>query len=117
MPWGIIYRSKEVPWRIKCRRLVDHVYSVFSFGSDNWSWTSLTKDKIKRWETKMMMRLFRFKRVKEETWVEFRTRCCKEARKIWIKMGLPLSVQLLLKACGELWDGCVIRDPMLASLP
>ena len=24
-----IYRSKDVPWRIKCQRLVDHVYAVF----------------------------------------------------------------------------------------
>ena len=26
----LVYRSKDVPWRIKCRRLVDHVYSTFS---------------------------------------------------------------------------------------
>ena len=31
----LVYRSKDVPWRIKCRRLVDHAYSVFSFGSEN----------------------------------------------------------------------------------
>ena len=35
----LVYRSKDVPWRIKCRRLVDHVYSVFSFGSEVWSLT------------------------------------------------------------------------------
>ena len=28
----LVCRSKDVPLRIKCRRLVDHVYSVFSFG-------------------------------------------------------------------------------------
>ena len=43
-----VYRSKDVPWRIKCRRLVDHVYSVFSFGSANWSWTIQTMDRIKK---------------------------------------------------------------------
>ena len=58
----LVYRSKDVPWRIKCRRLVDHVYSVFSFGSEIWSLTIQTMDRIKRWETKIMMRLFRFKR-------------------------------------------------------
>ena len=55
----LIYR-RNVPWRIKCKRMVDHVYSVFSLVSENWSWTIHTIDKIKRWETKMMMRLFRF---------------------------------------------------------
>ena len=29
-----IYRSKDVPWRVKCRRLVEHVHSVFCFGSE-----------------------------------------------------------------------------------
>ena len=34
----MVCRRKDVPWRIK---LVDHVNSVFSFGSENWSsqWT------------------------------------------------------------------------------
>ena len=47
-----IYRSKDVPWRVKCRRIVDHVYSVFCFGSENWSWSLTTLDRIKGWETK-----------------------------------------------------------------
>ena len=37
--WRVkICRSKDVPWRVKCRRMVEHVYSVFCFGSENWSW-------------------------------------------------------------------------------
>ena len=28
----LIHRRKDVPWGIKCRRLVDHVYSVFLSG-------------------------------------------------------------------------------------
>ena len=40
-----VFRSKDVPWRIKCGRLVDHVYSVFSLGSENSSWTVQTMDK------------------------------------------------------------------------
>ena len=66
--WGgdiLVHKSKDVSW--KTRRLVDHVYSVFSFGSENWSWAICTMDKIKRWETKIMMRLFLFKRGKDET--------------------------------------------------
>ena len=42
-----IYRSKDIPWRIKCQRLVHHVFAVFSFGSENWSWTQRTLEKIK----------------------------------------------------------------------
>ena len=54
-----MYKSKDVPWKIKCQRLVDHVYAVFAFGSENWSWNIQTMDKIKGWETKTMIRLFR----------------------------------------------------------
>ena len=53
-----IYRSKDIPWRIKCQRLVDHAYLVFSFGSETWSWTQQTMDKLKRWETKILTKLF-----------------------------------------------------------
>ena len=81
--------SKDVPWMIKCQRLVDHVYAVFAFGSENWSWTIQTMEKIKGWETKTMTRLFRLKRRKEETWVDYHTRTCDMARKIWVQMGLP----------------------------
>ena len=34
--------------------------AVFAFGSENWSWTMQTMEKIKGWETKKMTRLFRF---------------------------------------------------------
>ena len=67
----LIYTSEDIPQKIKCRRLVDHVFAVFSFGSENWSWTIKTLERIKEWETKTMLRLFRFKRGKEETWVGY----------------------------------------------
>ena len=41
-----------------------------------------TTDRITRWETNTMMRLFRFKRGEDEIWVEHRTRCCKAAREM-----------------------------------
>ena len=66
----VIYTSKNVSWKIKCQRLVDHVYAVFAVGSENWSLTIQTMEKIKGWETKTMMRLFHFKRHEEETWVD-----------------------------------------------
>ena len=54
------YKSEEIPRKIKCRRLVGHVLAVFSFGSENWSWTVQTLERSKGWETKTMLRLFRF---------------------------------------------------------
>ena len=61
---SMIYRSKDVPWKVKCQRLVDHVYQVFTFGSENWSWTKQTLERIKGWEAKTMLHLFRFKKKK-----------------------------------------------------
>ena len=72
---------------MKCQRLVDYVYPVVAFGSENWSWTIQTSERIKGWETKTMLCLFRF-RHKEGTWVAYHTRTCNVARKIWIQIGL-----------------------------
>ena len=30
----LMYTSRDVPWKVKCQRLVDHVYAVFAFGSE-----------------------------------------------------------------------------------
>ena len=42
-----IFKSKDVPLRITCQRLLDHVYAVFSIGSETLSWTQQTLEKIK----------------------------------------------------------------------
>ena len=86
----LIYKSKYVPWKIKCQRLVDHVYAVFA--SEIWSWTIQTMGKMKGWRNKTMIRLFRFKRHKEQTWVDLHIGTCNMAREIWIQMGLPHPV-------------------------
>ena len=114
----LVYRSKDVPSRIKCGRLVDHVYSVFSFGSELWSLTIQTMDRIKRWETEIMMRLFRFRRGKDETWVGYRTRCCKAARKIWIQMGLSFLYDIIAESMWrDMGWVCYQRpDTVVASL-
>ena len=54
-----IYRNKDVPWRVKCRRMVEHVQSVFCFGSGTWSWSRATLDRIKGWGIMAMRRVFR----------------------------------------------------------
>ena len=82
---SLIFKSKDVPWKIKCQRLVDHVNAEFAFWSENLSWTVQTMEKIKRWETKRMTRLFRLKRQKEETCVDYRKKkkkTCNVARKM-----------------------------------
>ena len=43
----LIYKSIDVPWRLKCQRVVDHVFALFTFGSENWSWTQQTMEKSK----------------------------------------------------------------------
>ena len=91
-------KSKDVSWRIKCHRLVDHVYAVFSFGSETWLWTQQTLEKVQRWETKMMTKLFRLKRQKEETRVEYQTRTSIMARKIWVQMKLPFLCEQIAES-------------------
>ena len=91
----LICKSQDVPWKVKCQRLVDHVYAVFTHGSQNWSWTIQTLDRIKRWETKTTLHLFRFKRHEEETWVDYRTRTCDMAVKI-----LPFSYE---RSAESMW--------------
>ena len=94
------YKSKDVAWKVKCQRLVDHVHAVFTFGSENSSRTQQTVEKITGWETKTMTRLFRLKRQKDETWVEYHTRTCKMARKMWVQMGLPFPRE---KIAESMW--------------
>ena len=55
-----IDRSRDVPWRVKCRRMMDHVCCVVCFGSKFWSWSQATLDRIKGWETHPVRRLLRF---------------------------------------------------------
>ena len=75
--------------------MVEQVFGVFSFGSENWSWTQKALEKMKGWETKAMSRIFRFKREKEETWTDYYTRTCKTSRKTWVKMGLPFLCEAI----------------------
>ena len=44
----LIYMSTDVPWKVKCQRLVGQVCAVFAFGSENWSWTKQTMETMKR---------------------------------------------------------------------
>ena len=107
-----IFRSKDTPWRIKCRRLVDHVYLVFSFGSETVSWTQQTLQKIIGWETKIMTKLSCLKRQKKETWVDYQTRTSIMARKSWVKMKLPFLHENIAESCGAPWCGPAVEKRM-----
>ena len=40
------YRSKDVPWRVKCRKMVEQVDSACCFGSESWSWSGAILDRL-----------------------------------------------------------------------
>ena len=88
-----IYRSKDVPWRVKCRRMMEHVYSVFCFGSENWSWSRATLDRIDGWGDKGDEAGISIKTEDDETWANYCTRAARVARKIWTKMSPVISVR------------------------
>ena len=85
------YRSKDVSWRERCRRMVEHVCDVLCLGNENWSGSRATMDRIRKWETKAMRRVFRFKKEEYETWANYCTRAARVAKKIaegmWRAMG------------------------------
>ena len=115
----LVFKSKDVPWKIKCQRLVDHVHAVFTFGSEKLVVDHTDDGKDQRWETKTM-RLFRFKRQKEETWVDYNTRTCTVARKIRIQMCLPFLqekiAEIMWRAMGWVCDGKGNTVEMVAQL-
>ena len=50
---------------------------------------------------KAMKRLFRFRRMKKETWKSYCVRTARAARSIWKKMKFAFHLKLSLKVCGE----------------
>ena len=91
---AMIYRSKDVPSRVKCRNMVDQVHSVFCSGSENWPWSDAILDRSKGLEAKAMRRLFRFKRKEDEMLTGYCTRKATAARAIWKTMKLPFLSEM-----------------------
>ena len=73
-----IFKSKDVPWRINCKRMVAHV-CVFCFDCESWFWSCGILDRIKGWEIKIM-RSFRFTRIDKEMWSGYCMRTARAAR-------------------------------------
>ena len=78
--------SKDVPWRVKCKRMVEDLYSIFSFGSEDWSWTQKTLDRIKGWETKAIKSSISLQKMRHGLTI---TRELGEWPGKWVQMGLP----------------------------
>ena len=102
--WKYILRikSKDAPWKVKCRRLVHHVYmqSLRSEVKTGHGPHRQGKRSKKGWETLTMVRLFRFNRMKDETWVDFHTKTCNMAGKIWIHIDFPFLYE---KFAQSIW--------------
>ena len=105
-----IYRSKDVPWSVKCKRMVEHVSSVFCFGSENWSWSRATLERIVGWETKGDETCISIQKMKkqrcgqtiaqkneeeEEMWADYCTIAARFARKMWTQMKLPFLSEVI----------------------
>ena len=111
------HKCKDVPWKVKCQRLVDHVYAVFTLESENWSWTQQTMEKSKdgkprRWHDYSVWKDVRTRRGSNTT----------RERVIWTRRNgcrcaCPSYEKKLQKVCGEPWDGFVMKRWMQWSTP
>ena len=86
-----------MPWRVKCRRMVEHLHSVSCFGSENWSWSQ-----ARGWETNSMRRLFRSKKKEDENFTGYCQRTARAVRTIWTKMKLPFLSEVIAEGT---WRG------------
>ena len=101
---GYSDKSKDVPWKVKCRRLVDHVCAVVAFESEYWSWTVLTVDKISG-TPRHCYGYSASKDTKKRHASTIVQKTCNMARKIWIQMGLLFVYEVIAdrKWCALGW--------------
>ena len=100
----LTHRSKDIPRKIKCQRLVDHVFAVFSFGSENWSWTTQT---FERMGDKAYASSFPVQKTKRSNMGRL---LCNNLQRI--QMGLLFLYEISAEACGVPWDGAAMKSPM-----
>ena len=85
------------------------VSGVFCFGSEIWCWSRAILDRIKGWETKAMRRVILFTKEEDDTWADYLLHKNSKGRKEVDRDDTAVSGRLL-KACGEPWDGLVIKE-------
>ena len=81
--------SKDVPWRVKCRRMGEQVYCVFCYGSENWCWSGGILDRFKGCERNKGYQAC------VQTLPGYCTRTALAPRTIWQKMKLRFWSEMI----------------------
>ena len=96
-----IYRSRSVPLKTKCRRVVSHVFSTALNGSVNWNWTVTITCMVHYWETKILRLTLRPKMLPGEEWITYKARTARVMRSRWQKMGLASLADFVANKLGK----------------
>ena len=109
-----IYGSKDVPWRVTCRRVVDQVHSVFCFESENWCWSQAVTERIRGLGNTIFEKTLR----EDETVQVFCTRTARTERSIWKKRKLPFLKEIITESTWRAlgWAGSKKKNAVLTSL-
>ena len=107
-----ICKSKDVPWRIKMSTCGGQRVCRFLLWKRKLVVDTADIGKIKGWETKTITRLFRLQKQKDETWVEYHTRTCIVARKIWVQMDLPFLFEKIAEVMWRAMGGYAMKRRM-----
>ena len=90
---GYIHKSKSVPMKTKCRRVVSHVYCTALFGRVTWPWSVTMLAKVRAWKAKTLRLTLRPEMYAGESWVGYRKRTAKSMRTKWRQVGLPTMAE------------------------
>ena len=105
----MIYKSKDVPLKVKMSASSGPCVCCLFLWNRKLIVDTADIGKIEGWETKTMTRLFRLKRRKDETWVEYHTRTCNMATKIWVQMGLPFLYEKIAESVWRAMEWYVMK--------
>ena len=67
-----VYRSRSVPLKTRCQRVVSHVFSTALNGSANRNWTMTIARMVHYWETKVLRLTLRPKMLPVEEWITYK---------------------------------------------
>ena len=95
-----IYRAKIVSLRRKCDRMVSRVFSTALNGSVNWSWSTESVVKDKRWESKTLRLTLRPRMKAGERLGELQEENDEVDGARWRKMKLPTTAS---KNAEKIW--------------
>jgi len=90
------YLARSVPWKAKAERFARRVHPVLLYGAGTWVWKQTIVQRIKAWETKLLMRMFRVAKQAGEEWVKWYKRSARVAIKMFAECGQQSVVEKLL---------------------